>query len=73
MTELNIGRFYILRSNKTSNIFIGATKKSLKDMLIYHKYIYNKYKDEKRNKYIQSFEVLKYDDCYIELITEMRL
>ena len=60
-------KIYILRSNYTKNVYIGSTCQKLSSRKSNHKRDYNSFKSNKCN-YITSFEIIKYEDCYIELI-----
>ena len=61
------GKIYVLRSNQTDNIYIGSTTQPLYKRIHQHKKDFNRWKNEKRN-YVTSFELMKYDDTYIELL-----
>ena len=61
-------KIYKLTSSETDEIYIGSTcKKYLSQRLDAHKHDMKKYEQGKKN-YITSFEILKFDDCKIELI-----
>ena len=61
-----LGKVYCIRSNQTNQIYIGSTfKKYLSSRLSNHKYCFNN-----DLSYCSSFEVVKYPDCYIEIISE---
>ena len=62
-----IGYIYCLLSNQSEMMYIGSTTKKLCDRFSGHKYDFRNYDGDKSN-YITSFELLKYNDCYIELI-----
>jgi hypothetical protein len=64
-----IGRIYCLRSYQTDDIYIGSTFNPLHKRFYKHKGHYKLWKEGKKN-YITSCELIKYDDCYIELIEE---
>ena len=65
-----VGRIYAIRSSQTDDIYIGSTFNTLEHRLSKHKFHYF-YFSEKNSKYkCCSFEILKYPDCYIELIEE---
>lgn len=68
-SEQNVSYIYAIRSPSTPKYYIGSTTLNLKNRFSVHKYQYRQYLLNKFN-YITSFEVLKYDDCYIELIEE---
>ena len=61
------GKIYVLRSNQTEDIYIGSTTTKLSKRLYGHK---SKFKLWKNGKYpyTTSFELMKYDDIYIELL-----
>lgn len=67
------GKIYKLVSSKTDKIYIGSTtRKYLNSRLSCHKYDYECYTNKTRNKhYMTSFEIVKYDDCRIEVIEEI--
>jgi hypothetical protein len=63
------GRVYVIRSPQTTDIYIGSTEKKLYERLSKHQTDYKRYLLDKMN-YVSSFELLKYEDAYIELIYE---
>jgi hypothetical protein len=63
------GKIYCIRSFQTDLIYIGSTTQLLSKRFSLHKRNYNCWKNNKAN-YITSFELLKYDDCYIELLED---
>jgi hypothetical protein len=67
-TKMNYqnGKIYTIRSYQTDDVYYGSTTQPLSKRLSNHK---SKYKQWQKNKYryVSSFEVIKYDDCYIEL------
>lgn len=65
-----IGIIYAIRSSCSPKYYIGSTTLDLKKRFRLHKYQYKRYNDGKFN-YITSFEILKYDNCYIEVIEEI--
>jgi hypothetical protein len=66
-----IGRVYAIRSFQTDKIYIGSTFQPLHKRLYEHKFNYKQWQNNKYY-YITSFELIKYDDCYIELIDEYK-
>lgn len=64
-----IGRVYCIRSHQTTDIYIGSTIRELSSRMASHRYDYNGWLKEKMN-YITSFEIVKFEDCYIELIEQ---
>ena len=59
-------KIYTIRSHQTDKIYIGSTCNELRKRLYQHKQDYKRFL---KNKYhiVSSFEILKYDDCFIEL------
>jgi hypothetical protein len=63
------GRVYSIRSHQTTDIYIGSTTQILCKRMVDHRYGY-KYYLNKKSKYVSSYEILKHEDAYIELIYE---
>jgi hypothetical protein len=63
------GRIYSIRSHQTTDIYIGSTTQILCKRLADHRGSYRLYLNKKQH-YITSFEIVKYEDSYIELIYE---
>ncbi len=63
------GKIYALKSSQTKDIYIGSTTRNLKTRFIEHKSKYKKYR-EGTFFYTASCDLIKYDDCKIELIKE---
>lgn len=61
------GYVYCIRSYQTDNIYIGSCFSDLRQRLYSHRTHYKKWLLDKKN-YISSFDIIKYDDHYIELI-----
>lgn len=62
------GKIYCIKSDSNPNlIYIGSTTQPLSERLTQHKSNYKKWKNNTKN-YITSFEVVKFEDCYIQLI-----
>ena len=61
------GKIYTIRSFQTEKYYIGSTCNPLYKRLANHKYNYESYKKGKSN-FITSFDIIKYEDCYIELL-----
>jgi hypothetical protein len=61
------GKIYTIRSYQTDDIYIGSTTQTLTKRLSKHKGDFKSWKKGKRN-YITSYELIKYDDVYIELL-----
>jgi len=63
------GRVYAIRSHQTTDIYIGSTTQILCKRMSDHRGHYKRYLNNQMN-YISSFELVKYEDSYIELIYE---
>jgi hypothetical protein len=61
------GKIYTIRSYQTDDIYIGSTLQTLTKRLSKHKDSFKNWKNGKYH-YVSSFELIKYDDVYIELI-----
>jgi hypothetical protein len=61
------GYVYSIRSHQTKDIYIGSTKDILSRRLAGHRYSYKQYLNG-TYPYLTSFEIIKYEDAYIELI-----
>jgi len=69
MTEKRqIGYIYSIRSYQTDLIYIGSTFSPLHKRIYQHRKSYNQFHRCPSQKYLTSFEILKYEDNYIELI-----
>jgi len=64
------GSVYVIRSHKTTDIYIGNTTQLLCQRMAGHRQQYKNWINEKYH-YVTSFEILKYDDAYIELLEEI--
>jgi hypothetical protein len=67
MVNYNNGKIYAIRSSQSDKIYIGSTVQRLSKRKSQHKEKYLKYLNGKHH-YITSFDILKYDDWYIELL-----
>ena len=65
MTEYKI---YKIKSSLTDKIYIGSTSKTLEKRLSGHKASYKKWIEDNNCYYTTSFEILKFNECVIELI-----
>lgn len=61
------GKIYSIRSHQTNDIYIGSTIDDLPKRLYNHKAKYRSFMNEK-SSYVTSYEIVKYEDCYIELV-----
>jgi hypothetical protein len=62
---------YCIKSYQTDDIYIGSTAQRLSKRLSQHRSKYKDYLNGKFN-YISSFEIVKYEDSYIELIESLK-
>lgn len=67
MPNYQNGKIYVLRSYQTDDIYIGSTTQKLCKRKVEHQSKYKNYLQCKGN-YTSSFEIIKYPDCYIELL-----
>jgi hypothetical protein len=69
MPNYSESKIYAIKSFETDNIYIGSTIKRLPQRLATLKNSYKKYlaSDDKK-KYEDAFEMLKYNDAYIQLL-----
>ena len=67
MNKYTKGKIYALKSKDCDKFYIGSTCTSLAKRLDKHRRHYKEYLNGK-GKYISSYEVVKQDDCEIELI-----
>jgi len=67
MTDYSQGKIYVIKSSQTEDIYIGSTKMTLDKRFDVHKSDYKRYLEGKTH-YVTSFEILHYEDAYIELL-----
>ncbi|UCG02754.1 MAG: GIY-YIG nuclease family protein [Candidatus Heimdallarchaeota archaeon] len=67
MVNYKNAKIYTIRSNHTDKIYVGSTCSELRKRLNGHKGKYSMYLNGTMTKYMSSFEIIKYGDCYIEL------
>ena len=67
MPDYQKGKIYAIRSYQTDDIYIGSTIQSLSVRLGEHKRRYKMWLEGKHN-YTSSYEIIKYNDCYVEEI-----
>ena len=65
------GKIYTIRSNQTVKYYIGSTvQKTLAQRLGKHRSNYKDYLKDNTKGFLTSFEILKYNDYYIELLED---
>jgi predicted GIY-YIG superfamily endonuclease len=64
-----LSRIYKISSPSTAFVYYGSTIKSLNERFSKHRSDYKRYLDGKIN-YITNFEIVKFNDCNIQLISE---
>jgi hypothetical protein len=62
------GKIYTIRSNQSDKYYIGSTCSPLNKRLYEHKRSYKRYLDGKLKMKTASYEIVKFDDAYIELL-----
>lgn len=67
MPNYQNGKLYTIRSHQTDNVYVGSTTQTLSVRMGGHRANFKSY-NKGVGKYVTSFELLKYDDSYIELI-----
>ena len=60
-------KIYTIRSYQTDKIYIGSTIQPLSARFAAHKCCFKRWMNHKTH-YLASFDIIKYDDCYIELL-----
>lgn len=63
------GQVYSIRSHQTTDIYIGSTIQTLSQRMTDHRKNYKQYLNG-TFAYISSYEILQYEDSYIELLFE---
>ena len=66
MERYQKGKIYTLRSDHTDRFYIGSTCLTLPKRMYKHRDHFKAYNNGKGN-YISAYELLEFDDCYIEL------
>ena len=69
MDKYKNGKIYTLRSFQTDDIYIGSTIEKLCSRMSKHRHEYKIWKKGKYH-YVSSFNILQYEDAYIELLEE---
>ena len=64
------GFIYVIRSDKTPYFYLGSTLQTLNSRFKQHQNSYKNYIQNKGN-FCSSFEVLQFDDAYIEIQNEV--
>jgi hypothetical protein len=64
------GKIYVLRSHQTDDLYIGSTIQPIYKRFYTHKNDFKRWKGGKQQNYLSSYELMKYDDVYIELLEE---
>ena len=67
MPNYQNGKLYTIRSHQTDKVYVGSTTQTLSVRMAGHRMDFKRY-NTGGTKYVTSFELLKYDDAYIELI-----
>ena len=67
MSKYSNSKIYKLTSSQTDKVYIGSTTQTLTKRLSKHKSNFKRWKNGKYS-YTSSYELIKYDDVYIELL-----
>lgn len=67
MNKFLKAQIYTIRSHQTDDIYIGSTTQLLCRRFADHKNNYTRYLAGRYNN-VTSFKIVKYEDCYIELL-----
>ena len=68
MPKYQQSKIYTIRSYSTDKIYIGSTTQRLSKRMAEHRGRYKAWKADNSKKYCSSYEIVKYDDNYIELL-----
>jgi hypothetical protein len=71
MPDYSQGKIYAIKSYQTDKVYIGSTTQRLSKRLNDHKDGYKRWKDGKHH-YMTSYEIIEYEDCYIQLIKNVQ-
>jgi len=66
------GKIYTIRSHQTDKFYIGSTTNALHKRLYHHRCVFKKFQNEKKYSKVSSFEIIKFDDNYIELLEDFK-
>jgi len=69
MPDYSNGKIYTIRSHQTDDIYIGSTTQPLSERFRDHKKKFKYWKDG-RGDNVSSYQIIKYDDAYIELLED---
>ena len=69
MVNYQNGKIYAIRSHTTDNVYVGSTTRALSKRMADHRSNYKRFQAGKFG-YMTSFEIIKHDDAYIELLVE---
>ena len=70
MTNYEDGKIYIIKSNKTDDVYVGSTCKKLYIRMFSHISQYKRSLLDVKFRNCRSYKILKYSDAYIELIED---
>jgi len=65
-------KIYTIRSHQCETYYIGSTTQALYKRLSGHRNDFKAYNKSNGGRYLTSFEIIKYDDHYIELLEEYK-
>jgi len=70
MPDYSKGKIYTIRTYQCDDIYIGSTTQRLCERIREHRNNYKYWLEDNNKKYMYSYEILKYDDYYIELLED---
>ena len=71
MNRYQNGKIYTIRSHQTDKFYIGSTCLTLAKRFSSHKQTFKSFNNGRRC-YVSSMEIIKNDDCYIELLEDCK-
>jgi len=71
LNKYHNGKIYTIRSHQTDKYYIGSSCQPLHKRLYKHRYNYKQFLDGMYPK-MSSYDIIKYDDHYIELLEEFK-
>jgi hypothetical protein len=70
MVNYNNSVIYLIRSHQTELVYVGSSTMQLSKRLANHKNTYKHWLNTHKGSYTRSYDILKYNDAYIELLEE---
>jgi len=70
MPDYQKGKIYCIRSHQTDKVYVGSTTQALSMRMCEHRKDYKLFIKNGKRRNVSSFDILEYDDAYIELIED---